>query len=95
MIEKNHIDDIQIIRKLVGNISVQELFSDQFMQEYTKLLNFNLFMDIIGKLLHTIEDIPSIKGAQTDDLVSQYTEFGTWPEMVFTACNYYLVMHTS
>ena len=73
-----------------GRIQIPDLFSEQFMREYTSLPSFSAFQYTMRTKIKTFEDLFRLDNAESDAHVSDYTEFSTWREMFKTACDFFI-----
>lgn len=70
---------------------IPDIFSLDFMHEYTTFLSFSTMLDMMhaGKV-ENVDDLVRMDTTDADACISQFSEFGTWKEMVVTACDYYI-----
>ena len=83
-------EGISTIKALAGDIKVGELFSRQFMREYTFLSSIEMLFTLVDSRVDSLDEIPLLCTVDMDDAVRSNTEFNTWNEMVNTACDYYI-----
>lgn len=85
--------DTRHVGDVVGEIGVRELFNDSFMKEYTKVSTFDEFLQATGLCLASIDEIPDLLRPEVNELVGEFTEFGSWSEMVNIACDFYIAQN--
>ncbi len=87
------VGDTRHVGDVVGNIGIHGLFSDDFMKEYTKFSTFDKFLKATGLHIGSIDEIPCLLRPGVNELVGECTEFGSWSEMVTTACDFYIAQN--
>lgn len=85
--------DTRHVGAVVGNIGVHDLFNDSFINEYTKFSTFDRFLQATGLCLRSIDEIPCLLRPEVNKLVGENSEFGSWAEMVSTACDFYIAQN--
>lgn len=81
------------IKDIAGNIPTGELFSDDFMKEYTQMERIDDFFTLAGTVPAYIDDLPGIRNPYLDKLVKAKTEFLSWQHMLLTASDFYIAKH--
>lgn len=72
-----------------NQIPITDLFTDEFLRNYTKFQSFNDFENQkIFKKYPTIEEIPD---EEMDSFVVDHSEFNSWQEMIESASSEFVI----
>lgn len=72
---------------------IPDIFSLQFMHEYTTFMSFDSMLQMMHTKEADINDVQDLVALDTpacDECVADYSEFASWRDLVVTACTYYL-----
>lgn len=72
---------------------IPDIFSTDFMHEYTTFLSFDAMLTTMHKSSAGVQEINDLLEMDTpanDACVAEFTEFATWRDLVTTACSFYL-----
>ncbi|HKJ66328.1 MAG TPA: hypothetical protein VKA68_00080 [bacterium] len=67
------------------NVPVYELFTPEFIQEYTEFADLQSLFDSNEFAIHSPEDFGTIPDDQWDAYITGNTDFSDWAEMLQTA----------
>lgn len=90
-----HLDEIEYwCTQLMDGSALEripDIFSLDFMHEYTTFLSFSTMLDMLNAgNVENVDDLVRIDTTDADTCISQFSEFGSWKELVVTACDYYI-----
>lgn len=74
-----------------GEIPMRELFTDEFMQDYTEFDTFERFLQESKWDVETQDDFERIPGDEFDRYVDEYTGFDSWKMMLSVAGKEYVM----
>ena len=69
-------------------IPLSELFTKTFISKYTNFSNSDEFFNACN--IHTDEDLKQISDNELNNLVSKFTKFNSWQEMIDTSVSEYM-----
>lgn len=72
-------------------MSLASVFSNEFMQEYTKFGSYQEMMDLILERTEAGKSIGTFEMDIVEEVVNEQTEFLSWAQMYAMAENYYLM----
>lgn len=72
-----------------NNVPIDELFTEDFMSEYTPLKSFSDFLEIGGWDLFEENALDNIPIDEINDVVRNHTSFNSWHDMQETAVGQY------
>lgn len=72
---------------------IPDIFSLEFIHEYTTFISYPAMMAMLQVKTEDVRDFSDLIDIDTsasDACISQHSEFGSWRELVRTACDYYI-----
>lgn len=92
---QNNQEDYIYIQQQIEKISQQEimleeLFTYEFLQKYTKTSSISEFLAKGGYIVNSQHDFDSIDAESLDNYIKENTEFRSWSKMVGTATIEYI-----
>ena len=69
-------------------IPLNDLFTKNFISKYTNFSNSDEFFNACN--IHTDEDLKQISDNELNNLVSKFTKFNSWQEMIDTSVSEYM-----
>lgn len=76
-----------------GVQNIPDIFSLQFMHEYTTFTSFDSMLRMMHmerSKVRDVDDLVALDTPDSDTCIATYTEFATWRDLVVTACTYFL-----
>lgn len=97
-VEITGFDDLDGVRERVessgGEVPTAELFTPDFMQNYTEFASFEAFLDESPWTVETRADLEAIPTAELDAYVGEHTGFDSWETMLAVGGREYVLRHT-
>ena len=72
----------------MDSIPLDKLFTNNFILKYTNFSNSDDFFGACN--IHTNQDLKQISDSELNDLVSKFTKFNSWQEMIDTSVAEYM-----
>jgi len=89
---ENELNDLQRqIKSSGGEIPMRELFTDEFMRDYTEFDTFDAFLGESRWDIETQADFEQIPEDEFDTYVDEYTGFDSWEVMLSVAGKEYVM----
>lgn len=97
-VEITGFDDLDGFRERVesseGEVPMTDLFTPDFMQNYTEFTTFDAFLDRSPWPVETQEDFEAIPADELDAYVRERTGFDSWETMLSVAGREYVLRYT-
>lgn len=97
-VEITGFDDLDGFRERVessdGKVPMAQLFTSDFMQNYTEFETFEAFLDRSPWAVETQADFESIPADELDAYVEERTGFDSWATMLSVGGREYVLRHT-
>lgn len=92
-------DEIDDVRERVessgGEVPMAELFTSDFMQNYTEFESFEAFLDESPWAVETQAEFETIPTEELDAYVEERTGFDSWETMLSVGGREYVLRHTT
>lgn len=97
-VEITGFDDLGEVRERVessnGEVPMAELFTPNFMQNYTDFESFEAFLERSPWTVETQSDFETIPAGELDAYVRERTGFDSWETMLSVGGREYVLRHT-
>lgn len=97
-VEITGFDDVDEVRERVessgGEVPITDLFTDDFMRNYTEFGSFEAFLQGSPWTVETHADFEAIPTAELDAYVREHTGFESWATMLSVGGREFVLRHT-